>query len=125
MQESMFIEMKNYLEASIVKSDPNHIRQIKKLYMSCVNETDEDLMLHNSLDELYNTVSQWSNRFASNINVCLVWFGLIYRLSNLLAVSGPFQAETKNPRPLSTNLVSNVNLPYCICIKFSHFSRSL
>ena len=47
MQEGMFVEMKNYIEQPISTNDPNHIEQIKLLYMSCMNDTqEEELIMH-------------------------------------------------------------------------------
>lgn len=64
MQEGMFVEMKHYIESPIKPSDPNHIEQLKLLYMSCMNETqEEDLVMH-GLEALYNLIieltgSEW------------------------------------------------------------------
>ena len=56
MQESMFIEMKNYLEAPLDHFELNHIRQIKQLYLSCMNEKNEEFVLSNSFEALFDHI---------------------------------------------------------------------
>jgi len=56
MQEGMFVEMKNYIEQPILKNDPNHIRQIKMLYMSCMNDTNEEELIMHGLEALYDLI---------------------------------------------------------------------
>ena len=52
MQDGMFVDLKNYLEAPIETNDAHEITQIKKLYTSCINETDDDQMLNSSVESL-------------------------------------------------------------------------
>lgn len=39
MQEAMFVELRHILGESIVNEDKEEVKQIKKLYSSCLNET--------------------------------------------------------------------------------------
>ena len=62
MQEGMFVEMKHNLEAAHSENETNHIRQIKRLYRSCINETDDDI--GTSIEALFQLIieltgSEW------------------------------------------------------------------
>ncbi|KAJ6219977.1 hypothetical protein RDWZM_005789 [Blomia tropicalis] len=59
MQESMFVEMKHNLERQLtnetgnnIKDEPIYIRQIKSLYESCVNDTDDMIGMNDPIESL-------------------------------------------------------------------------
>lgn len=54
MQEEMFVEMKSYLESST--NDDHLIQQIKNLYTSCINETEDDLISSVSVEALFSLI---------------------------------------------------------------------
>lgn len=59
IQTNMFIEIRNYLEQSPLEKESFEIEQVKKLYQSCMNVSEESPYVSSStMDSLFELIAQ-------------------------------------------------------------------